>query len=463
MPGVFAVVIARWPHYFCSFRLRGIRCTLIDLARPGTAVSAPIFISYSSKDQKIAETICRALEARAFDCWIAARDVGPGENFQEAIVKALRGARLMLLVFTSNANNSNEIKKEVVLASRHHVTVVPVRVEDVVPNDALAYEFATRQWIDLFTDWEREIERLVSQIGSILTDGSATDQGRVADGDAAFAERPSPPAAAAAKISPRRLLALALMVPIVLAAGGAAYLYTRPAVQPSPVPASSSPIPPSPAAAPGSQASADERGWQDAANIGTVQAFRHYVESFSEGAHSEEARQRIRAADERAWSDAASAGTIVALKRYAGQFPDGGHVAQAQSNIAALERQAAEQRPSELTHRFDGPWQATIDCTPAAGAKGYILQFAAEVKDGNFHAQQGVDDTPGWLSVDGKIQLDGSAELYAHGLTSAGAFTVGNVPSGSPVGYHILARFDGSSGAGNRVELRPCKFTALKR
>jgi hypothetical protein len=50
----------------------------------------------------------------------------------------------MILVFTSNANNSNEIKKEVVLAGRHHVTVVPVRVEDVAPNNALAYAFATR-------------------------------------------------------------------------------------------------------------------------------------------------------------------------------------------------------------------------------------------------------------------------------------------------------------------------------
>src|SRR5882724_765933 len=156
--------------------------SLVDPDRAGNIMAAPIFISYSSKDQKIAETICRALEARSYDCWIAARDVGPGENFQEAIVKALRSARLMILVFTSNANNSDEIKKEVVLAGRHHVTVVPVRVEDVVPNDALAYEFATRQWIDLFTDWEREIERLVSQIGSILTDASALHHGR-ADGD----------------------------------------------------------------------------------------------------------------------------------------------------------------------------------------------------------------------------------------------------------------------------------------
>jgi hypothetical protein len=179
------------------------------------------------------------------------------------------------------------------------------------------------------------------------------------------------------------------------------------------------------------------------------------------GAHIEEARQRVQAADDRAWANATGAGTIVALDQYADQFPDGAHVAQARSNVAALEQQASGS--SAEIERFDGAWQATISCPMAAGAQGYVFQFAARVKDRVFHGQQGVDDTPGWLSVDGIIQLDGSAELYAHGLTNTSAYTVGNVPSGSPVGYHILARFNGSSGAGNRVELRPCKFTALKR
>jgi hypothetical protein len=83
-------------------------------------------------------------------------------------VQALRSAQVMLLVFTANANNSDEIKKELVLAGRHRVTVVPIRVEDVAPNDAFAYELATRQWIDLYSDWEKEIERLAVRIGQIL-------------------------------------------------------------------------------------------------------------------------------------------------------------------------------------------------------------------------------------------------------------------------------------------------------
>src|ERR1700691_2371472 len=131
-------------------------------------MSAPGFISYASIDQNVAETICDALQARGHPCWIACRNIGPGENFQESIVRAIRSATVMLLVFTSNANNSDEIKKEVVLAGRHRVTVVPVRVEDVVPNDAFSYEFATRQWFDLFKNWEREIEQLAIQLRHLV-------------------------------------------------------------------------------------------------------------------------------------------------------------------------------------------------------------------------------------------------------------------------------------------------------
>jgi hypothetical protein len=147
-------------------------------------MTAQVFLSYSSKDQKVAQTICAALENRGLNCWISSRDVGPGQNFQEAIVKAIRAAKVMVLVFTSHANNSDEIKKELVLASQNRLTIIPVRMEDVVPNEAFAYEFATRQWIDLFANWEGEIDRLGEWIGGVLSP-------RKADYPAA---RPSPAA-----------------------------------------------------------------------------------------------------------------------------------------------------------------------------------------------------------------------------------------------------------------------------
>jgi hypothetical protein len=127
-----------------------------------------IFISHSSRDRKVAEALVQALEARGLSCWISSRDVAGGENYQASIVRAIRKARAMLLVFTENANNSDEIKKEVSLASKHKIVVIPVRIEDVLPNDALEFELSTRQWIDLFGDWERSVDALCKQVSSIM-------------------------------------------------------------------------------------------------------------------------------------------------------------------------------------------------------------------------------------------------------------------------------------------------------
>ena len=69
-----------------------------------------VFLSYSSKDHKTALAICAALEARGHPCWMSTRDVKPGENYQGAIVRAIRDAGVMVMIFSINANNSDEIK-----------------------------------------------------------------------------------------------------------------------------------------------------------------------------------------------------------------------------------------------------------------------------------------------------------------------------------------------------------------
>ena len=130
-------------------------------------VSRPVFVSYATSDRKRALSVCKAIESRGIPCWISMRDVAPGENYQEAIVRSIRNARAIVLVFSEAANNSDEIKKELSLASRYHVPVMALRIEDVEPSDAFAYELSTRQWIDAFEGWDRSIDLLVGRIGQL--------------------------------------------------------------------------------------------------------------------------------------------------------------------------------------------------------------------------------------------------------------------------------------------------------
>lgn len=134
-----------------------------------------IFISHSSKDHDIAIGVCRDLEQRGFRCWISSRDIQAGEGYQDSIERALRSASAMILVFSSNANESPEIKKELALASNRKIPVIPVRAENVMPTGALEYELVTRQWIDLFDDRQDGMARLAERIGQFPARSEAAD------------------------------------------------------------------------------------------------------------------------------------------------------------------------------------------------------------------------------------------------------------------------------------------------
>jgi tetratricopeptide (TPR) repeat protein len=179
--------------------------------------SRQVFISYATADRKQALSVCKAIERRGITCWISTRDVQPGANYQEAIVRTIRDACALVLVFSEAANNSDEIKKELSLASRHHVAVMAVRIEDVEPSDAFAYELSTRQWIDAFKDWDKAIDALAGRLAQISTD---TGKGR----------RPS----VAARRIPRMrfargpIVAAAALLLLVAAAG--AWFFLRPEI-----------------------------------------------------------------------------------------------------------------------------------------------------------------------------------------------------------------------------------------
>ncbi|HEY5106568.1 MAG TPA: hypothetical protein VII73_07330 [Caulobacteraceae bacterium] len=111
---------------------------------------------------------------------------------------------------------------------------------------------------------------------------------------------------------------------------------------------------------------------------------------------------------------------------------------------------------SDVASRFDGAWTATVTCTNWAGALGYSFAIPSQVTAGVLHGERMHAGEPGWLVLDGRIEPDGQAKLYAKGLVGASATAVGQQPKGTDYGYHVTAHFNESHGSGARVEGRPC-------
>jgi|GEM_PF-2288929 len=135
-----------------------------------------VFISYSSIDKKVADAVCSAFESVKIRCWIAPRDILVGEKWPEAISDAIDKSPIMVLIFSSNSNNSKDVSKELVLAMNAGVNVVPLRIEEVAPKGVMKYYLSDTHWIDaLNPPTKKQIDDIVETISLLINKAKGTE------------------------------------------------------------------------------------------------------------------------------------------------------------------------------------------------------------------------------------------------------------------------------------------------
>lgn len=134
-----------------------------------------VFISYSNRDKPIADGLCANLEAAGVRCWIAPRDIAPGEDWPTAISNALSESRAMVLVFSSNSNNSADVSRELILAANSNLIIIPFRIEDVKPTPGMQYYLARTHWMDAMNPpTQEQINKLIRHVKLFLADTGST-------------------------------------------------------------------------------------------------------------------------------------------------------------------------------------------------------------------------------------------------------------------------------------------------
>jgi len=124
-----------------------------------------VFLSYSSEDKTIADSICSALEAADIACWIAPRNIEPGVDYPRAIMEAITSVQILVLILTRGAAASPHILSEVGHAFNNKKRIIPFRLSnDPLPED-LEYFLSMTQWLDA-TDGcnDENIKRLTEAI-----------------------------------------------------------------------------------------------------------------------------------------------------------------------------------------------------------------------------------------------------------------------------------------------------------
>ena len=202
-----------------------------------------VFLSHSEKDKAVADAIVARLEAESVTCWVAPRDVVPGADWGESIIDAIESSRIMILVFSQNANVSSQIKREVERAVNKGVYIIPFRVDDIPPARSLEYFISTAQWMDAFSPpLERHLDNLAKTVKSVIKSSPLPGANVPAQ-----PERPPIPGAPTPPLSWRKSILMAVAIAGLVIVGGAGWYlghrretpYVAPAVTPT---ATSTPV-----------------------------------------------------------------------------------------------------------------------------------------------------------------------------------------------------------------------------
>ena len=124
------------------------------------AVGKTAFISHASEDADRAMDVCMALEQHGVPCWIAPRDVTPGNDYASEILDGIAGCRVFVLLLSREANDSGFVRREVERAVSKNKPIYPVRLENVTPSKALELFISSAHWIDAWdtprdAHWQR--------------------------------------------------------------------------------------------------------------------------------------------------------------------------------------------------------------------------------------------------------------------------------------------------------------------
>jgi hypothetical protein len=307
-----------------------------------------VFISYSSRDKPAADAACAVLEAAGLRCWIAPRDILPGDDWGGAIIRAISAAQAFVLVFSANANQSPQVRREVERAVNRGLPVIPVRIENVSPTDALEYFINTPHWLDAYTPpLDRHLKYLADVAVHLVRGGE-----------------PAQPPAAPPQRPRRSRLPLAAGVLGLAAALAAGYVFLRPRPVPAVAIAPRAPVP--------AGESVEVAVWNSVSGSNDPRQLQTYLDRYPAGVFADIARDKI-----------------AALRKAAAAPPP------AAAQPAPVPRAVATAAPGRsVVSPHMGWWRAAGGAGSADYGGGGFVNYRATFTDVNVSIEIGADGKP---------------------------------------------------------------------
>ena len=125
-------------------------------------MSAEVFISYAAKDRERVLGLVKRLRDASVTVWIDQAGIDVATMWSQEIVSAIRGCKVMLLSISPHSTESENVVKELALASERKKPIIPVYLEPADIPETMEYQLAGIQRVEYFEGNEDE------SIGGVL-------------------------------------------------------------------------------------------------------------------------------------------------------------------------------------------------------------------------------------------------------------------------------------------------------
>lgn len=106
-----------------------------------------VFISYSSKNQQIADSVRILLLEHGVNCWMAPYDIPAGSRYAYVINDALENCSCLLLLLTNASQMSQFVEREIERAITYKKPILPMQLEDLELNSGFKFYIGNSQII----------------------------------------------------------------------------------------------------------------------------------------------------------------------------------------------------------------------------------------------------------------------------------------------------------------------------
>ena len=106
-----------------------------------------VFISYSSQNQQMADSVRLLLKENNISCWMAPYDIPAGSRYAYVINDALEKCSCLLLLLTNASQMSQFVEREIERAITYKKPILPMQLEDLELNSGFKFFIGNSQII----------------------------------------------------------------------------------------------------------------------------------------------------------------------------------------------------------------------------------------------------------------------------------------------------------------------------